>query len=70
MQVYSKLKFILTAQCPVDTYPKMLTTGENACVPCPANSISTVPNSQSCTCLSGYYRTSEEGPSYACTGKV
>ena len=59
------LFFSLYKACPVGTFSDSL--GNEECVVCPPNSEATQTGLTECTCVPGYYRAPNEGPSVACT---
>ena len=63
-------KLYIEPQCPVGSYEEDLSTGENVCVPCPDNSLSTTEGSKECTCFEGYFRAVLEEPNYPCTREI
>ena len=52
--------------CPAGTYRVTTAGGDDACMVCPANSVTTA-DSLVCECIQGYYRHQLEDASVSCT---
>ena len=62
--------YFFSGTCATNHYLAFSEDGNGVCRPCPANSISTSPESLFCGCVQGYYRNQLEDINVPCTSKT